>query len=178
MRRWGIPIAALVLLMAGAFWYQERLSRSRASFPAPDFSVIDLQGNHHRLSEFRGKVVLLNIWATWCAPCRQEMPSMEVLQRKFEGRDFVILAVSQDEDGRSAVEPFVKEFGLTFPVMLDPQGEVGQKYGVTGYPETFLIDKSGTVQLRHIGFANWADERNQSEILKLIGAPAGSPAST
>src|SRR5207244_738508 len=83
-------------------------------------------------------VVLLNVWTTWCPPCRKEMPALEALYRRLQGGDFVMLAASQDVDGQSTVLPYLREGGFTFPVLLDVRGEVGKKYGVTGYPETFI----------------------------------------
>lgn len=123
---------------------------------APDFVLPDLNGQVVRLSQLKGKVVMLNIWATWCPPCRKEMPTMEVLYKKMRGADFVMLAASQDVDGKSTVAPYLQEGGLTFPVLLDVNGEVGKKYGVTGYPETFIIDRQGTIVHRHIGYNDWA----------------------
>ncbi len=170
MRRWAAPVTALVILLAGALWYQQYLARVRAGFPAPDFALPDLGGNLRRLSDFRGKVVLLNVWATWCAPCREEMPSMEQLHRALRNEEFAILAVSQDQDGARAVAPFVEEFGITFPVLIDPRGEVARKFGVTGYPETFIIDKDGKVLIHHIGYQNWADPSVQKMLRDLVHA--------
>ena len=96
----------------------------RTPASAPDFAVTDLRGQAVRLSALRGKVVLVNLWTTWCAPCRQEMPSLERLYRRLAGRGFQVLAVSQDEEGSRAVEPFVRELNLTFPVLIDRNGRV------------------------------------------------------
>lgn len=172
MRRWLVPLAALVLLGAGALWFQQTSSRVRSTFPAPDFTARDLNGRPLRLSDLRGKVVFLNLWATWCAPCREEMPSMEMLQREMAGQDFVIVAVSEDANGAEAVRPFVSEFGFTFPILLSPNGEVGRKYGITGYPETFIIDKTGKVVVHYVGPRNWADGGVRAMLRGLIDAPA------
>lgn len=158
MRRWVLPFAFLLLGLAAAFYYQQQQAVGRAGFPAPDFALQDLRGQTHRLSEFRGRIIFLNVWATWCAPCRMEMPSMEHLYRRLNGKDFVMLAVSEDEDGRAAAQPFVDELGITFPVLLDPQGVVPPRYGVTGYPETFVIDREGHVIHHTIGPENWESE--------------------
>ena len=95
---------------------------------------------------------------------------MEALHRRLAGQDFVLLAVSEDEAARSAVQPYVEELGLTFPVLLDPAGEVSRKFGVTGYPESFLIDKQGMVILRHIGFQDWTDSEVETMIRRLLAA--------
>jgi thiol-disulfide isomerase/thioredoxin len=171
VRRALLPIAALAILSAGALWYQQTTGRARGSFPAPDFVARDLQGKPIRLSELRGKVVFLNLWATWCAPCREEMPSLEMLQRDMAGMDFVILAVSEDATGAEAVKPYVDEFGFTFPILLSPDGAVGRKYGITGYPETFIIDKSGQVVVHHVGPRHWADSGVRAMLRQLIDAP-------
>lgn len=172
MRRALLPVAALALLSAGALWYQQTASRARGSFPAPDFVARDLNGIPVRLSDLRGKVVFLNLWATWCAPCREEMPSMEMLHRDLAGEDFVILAVSEDATGLEAVKPFSDEFGFSFPILLSPDGEVGRKYGITGYPETFIIDKSGQVVVHHVGPRHWADSSVRAMLRQMISAPA------
>jgi len=137
---------------------------------APDFAVPDLAGHAVRLSALRGKVVVLNLWATWCPPCREEMPSMERLYGRLRDRDFQLLAVSQDEDGSSAVEPFVKQLGITFPVLIDPERQVGERYGVWGYPETFIIDRNGYVVERVIGPRDWATPTQIAMLEALIAA--------
>jgi peroxiredoxin len=137
---------------------------------APDFSVPDLRGQVFRLSAFRGRVVLVNLWTTWCAPCRQEMPSMELLYQKLKGRDFALLAVSQDEEGKRAVAPFVEEMKITFPVLVDPEHQVGDRYAVTGYPETFVIDRNGKVVEHVIGPRDWMAPEWLSKLEALIAA--------
>ncbi len=124
--------------------------------PAPDFVLPNLDGQATRLSNFRGKVILLNVWATWCAPCRDEMPTLERLQEHLAHEDFVVFAVSQDVDGLATVKPYVSEYGYTFPVLIDVGGEIGRRYGVTGYPESFVIDRSGQVVYHHVGYNDWA----------------------
>ncbi len=122
---------------------------------APDFTFPDMDGKPVSLSQFRGKVVFLNIWATWCGPCRIEMPDMEKLYRKFKKEDLVILAVSIDRLGEPVVKPFVKELELTFPILLSPDGRVQRIYMVNALPSSFIIDKSGRVVTRVVGARNW-----------------------
>lgn len=144
---------------------------------APDFAAPDLRGQAVSLSSLRGKVVVVNVWTTWCPPCRQEMPSMERLAAHFRGRDFQLLAVSQDEGDREKVEAFARELGLTFPVLLDPQRQVGERFGVWGYPETFVIDRNGYVVERVIGPREWDSPASIAAIEALIAAgetPAAS----
>lgn len=122
---------------------------------APDFTLTDKNGKKVTLSSFRGKVVLLNFWATWCPPCRQEMPSMEKLFQSFHDRtDFVMLAVDSQEP-LTTVEPFLKKYGYTFPILLDTTGEVGSMYSVTGIPTTYLIDAQGRVIAGKVGAHDW-----------------------
>lgn len=128
-----------------------------AGQPAPDFTLPMLNGGEARLSDYKGKIVFLNIWATWCGPCREEMPSMEKLYQDLKGRDFEILAVSIDAQGSAAVAPFVKEHKLSFPILIDSQSKIGRLYKTTGIPETFIIDKNGIIVSKVIGYRNWFD---------------------
>ena len=119
--------------------------------PAPDFALAAPDGEVMRLSDFRGQTVVLNFWATWCGPCRAEMPE---LQRVYEERsaagDLVVLAVNVQESA-GAVEAFFEEFELTFPTVLDAQGEVTEEYGLLGLPGTFFIDADGVLRSRVLG---------------------------
>ena len=145
---------------------------------APDFAVSDLEGRTVRLSALRGKVVVLNLWTTWCPPCVEEMPSIERLYSTLRGDDFALLAVSQDEDGKRAVEPFVARNRFSFPVFLDPEHQVGDRYGVWGYPETFVIDRNGLVVEHVIGPRDWASPATVGALRELIAArdDSGRPA--
>jgi peroxiredoxin len=144
---------------------------------APDFAVPDLSGQAVRLSALRGKVVLVSLWTTWCPPCREEMPSMERLYQKLGPQGLVLLAVSQDDGGRAVVEPFVKGLGITFPVLIDPEHQVGSAYGVWGYPETFIIDREGRIAERVIGPRTW-DAPAQVEALERLLAAGGPGTAT
>ena len=143
---------------------------------APDFVATDLKGQRVHLSALRGKVVLLNLWATWCPPCRDEMPSMERLYTRLRGRDFEVLAVSQDEGEAEEVRALVRELKLTFPVLVDPERQVGERYGVWGYPESFVIDRTGHVVERVIGPREWDAAAQVSAFEALLAGPAdGAP---
>lgn len=133
---------------------------------APGFTLTDLKGYTVSLKSLRGKVVFLNVWATWCGPCQQELPSIEKLYDEFKGyKDFVIVAVSEDSDGRKAATPFLVKHRYHFPVLLDPANEVGDEYGVAGIPETFIIDRQGRVVAHHLGPFDWA-RRDFTEALR------------
>lgn len=124
--------------------------------PAPDFTLPGLDGQMVRLADFRGKVVLLNIWATWCPPCVEEMPSMEALYQKLKAEGFEILAVSVDVSGAEAVRPFMEKHRLNFPALTDTDGTVKSLYQTTGVPESFIIDKDGVIVEKVIGPRDWA----------------------
>lgn len=172
MKRLLAVLLPLVLVLGAVAWVQIRQSRSRLGYPAPDFTLPDLSGRRHTLSQYRGKVIFLNLWATWCPPCREEMPGMQKLYRELAGSDFVMLAVSEDADGAAAVEPFVRELGLTFPVLLDPVGNLPHRLGITGYPETFVIDRHGNIVRHFVGPYDWTDPRYVEYFRSLINAPA------
>lgn len=121
---------------------------------AVDVTIRDLQGKEVTLSQFKGKVVMLNFWATWCPPCREEMPSMDALYQKFKGKDLVILAASIDEDPKTVSE-FMKKNNYIMPAYHDPEKKAGSVYGITGVPETFIIGKSGMIEEKIIGPVDW-----------------------
>ena len=123
--------------------------------PAPNFQLRDLNGHLITLSDLRGKVVLLNFWATWCGPCRVEMPAMEQLYRMFQRKDFEILAVSTDAQGVAITRPFQQENRLTFPILHDPDYRVGLTYGARSLPMTFLIDRLGIIRHQVFGARDW-----------------------
>ncbi len=123
---------------------------------APDFTLPGLDGAMVRLADQKGKVVFLNIWATWCPPCVEEMPSMEKLYQQLKGEDFEILAVSIDKSGAEAVLPFMKKHKLNFAALIDSKETLKHKYQTTGVPETFIIDKNGIIVEKVIGPRNWA----------------------
>lgn len=125
--------------------------------PAPDFTFSGINGNMVSLSDYRGKVVLVNIWATWCPSCVDEMPSMENLYQKLKNEDFEILAVSIDSLGAEVVEPFMKKYKLTFPALMDSEGTLRIAYSTTGVPESFIIDKGGRLVKKIIGPLDWTN---------------------
>ena len=124
--------------------------------PAPGFTLPGLDGNMVSLSDYRGHVVLVNVWATWCPPCVDEMPSMEKLYRELKGENFEILAVSIDALGKKAVAPFMKKYNLSFPALMDPDGTIKTLYQTTGVPESFIINQEGILIEKVIGPKDWA----------------------
>jgi peroxiredoxin len=118
--------------------------------PAPEFALFTPEGEEVKLSEFRGQPVLINFWATWCAPCRIEMPAMQDRFTKYADEGLIILAVDFDEPA-SDVAAFRDELGLTFSLLLDPGAEIQKLYRVRGYPSSFFVDRDGIIQVQHIG---------------------------
>jgi cytochrome c biogenesis protein CcmG, thiol:disulfide interchange protein DsbE len=123
--------------------------------PAPDITVSALNGSSLKLSELKGKVVLLNFWATWCPPCREEIPSLMKLNAAMKGKPYQMVAVSMDEGGKPAIEEFFRTSGYQLSAYTDPDGKAAAAYGVTGFPETFIIDKNGIIVRKIIGPLDW-----------------------
>jgi len=136
--------------------------------PAPNFQLRDLNGRLVTLSDLRGKVVLLNFWATWCGPCRVEMPAMEELYRTFSRKDFEILAVSTDAQGVSVTRPFQQENHLTFPILHDADYHVGLTYGARTLPMTFMVDRRGVVRHQIFGARDWEASEAQQLVQMLM----------
>ena len=129
-----------------------QLTATSEPLPAPDFTLPDSAAKKYSLKDYRGKVIMLNFWATWCPPCRREIPSMERLYEKYKGKDFVVLALNQME-GEDQVFAFTGDIGvdLTFPILFDKESSVSRTYGVQGLPTTYIIDKKGNLRFRAIG---------------------------
>jgi len=145
------------------FWGDLGIVRIDGKFTAPSFTLKDLNGEEVKLEDHRGKIVFLNFWATWCPPCRDEMPSMEKLYTEFKDRDFTMLAVDLRE-GTKKVRAFKERFKLNFPILLDYDGRVGLRYGVRSIPTTYLIDREGYVIGGALGARDWASK----EVFELI----------
>lgn len=124
--------------------------------PAPAINVISMGDQLVTLDSLKGKVVLLNFWATWCPPCREEIPSMIRLNKMMAGKPFAMVCVSVDEGGKKAVSDFLKNTGYSLPVYIDPTGQAPKVYGLTGVPETFIIDKNGIVAKKVVGPMDWS----------------------
>lgn len=149
------------------------IARFKKKVKAPSFTLKDLNGNEVRLDDLRGKIVALNFWATWCPPCREEMPSMEKLYRKFKDKDFIMLAIDMREDGRK-VKAFKEKFGLSFPIPLDSNGAVGSDYGIRSIPTTYFIDREGYAIGVALGARDWSSPETFGLINQLLGIPPAS----
>jgi peroxiredoxin len=121
-----------------------------------DFTLPDLRGHAVQLSALRGKVVFINVWATWCPPCVEEMPTMQRLHEQLRARGLVVLAVSLDALGEQVVAPFMRDYRLTFTTLLDPKGTIERLYRTGGVPESFIVDKQGRLVEKIVGPRDWA----------------------
>jgi peroxiredoxin len=142
--------------------------RPSVGTPAPDFRLTDLQGKSVALSDYHGKVVLLNFWATWCGPCRVEMPAMEALYRSMQSKGLEILAVSVDQQGTAVTRPFQEAMGLSFPILHDQDYQVGLTYGARTLPMTFAIDRNGVIRQLIFGARDWNSPEARSGIEKVL----------
>lgn len=166
-------VIALLTLPAHAAWEQPKLGHKLTAVsrptPAPDFTLPDMDDEPYTFSDFRGKVVILNFWATWCPPCRREMPSMERLYQKFNGDSFTVLAINQMEDG-DHVFAYTGQLDVdpTFTILFDSDSTVSQAYGVKGLPTTYLIDKKGIIRYRAIGGREFDHPEVEKQIKQLM----------
>ncbi|MGH7537527.1 MAG: TlpA disulfide reductase family protein [Gemmatimonadales bacterium] len=163
----GILAAALAIGVVATI--RSQLHPLGVGDSAPEFRAVRLPGGRPAsLADYRGQVILLNIWATWCDPCRVEMPSKERLWRAFQGNDFRVVAVSIDKGDSTLVNAFVKELGLTFDILHDQPGTIQAIYQTTGVPESFVIDREGVMVKKVIGASAWDAEVNQILIRRLL----------
>ena len=138
--------------------------------PPPALALKGLGGASHRLADYRGKVVLVNFWATWCGPCRDEMPSIQELKDKLAGKPFVVLAVNLDEP-ESRIRKFLSQMKLDFPILLDPERAVARAWGARILPASFVIGPDGRIRYSLVGELDWRHELVVSRISELL--PAG-----
>jgi thiol-disulfide isomerase/thioredoxin len=186
-RRWleavGLILGLAALLVVAALWSQSTprgdAGGAADAFdvarvppaPAPDFELTGLDGKPVRLGDFRGRVVFLNFWATWCPPCREEMPAMQALAAELEKQGLVVLALNYEESAETA-EAYIRETGLTLPVLLDAEGAVARRYRVTGLPASFFVDRRGALVGSVLGIRDWQGAGARRYIEGLL-RPAG-----
>lgn len=139
-----------VLLIAGRDAEGQSVNLAKIGEPIGDFELLDLEGKAVKLSDYAGKTVLINAWATWCPPCRAEMPALEAYYQQYQQSDFVVLAVNAGEPQQLAAE-FINSYKYTFPVVLDPEAHTLLEMGITGFPTSILVDKKGIVKYIHVG---------------------------
>lgn len=165
----ALLVAAFAALFVLAWTQRNRFTPVDAGSRAPSFSATTLDGRPFSIDSARGRVVILNVWATWCTPCRTEMPALERLSQVFRGRNVEIVAVSTDDDP-VLVRPFVEQLGLTFTVVHDDDDVLGKRYLVNGLPTTFIIDKQGNIARRELGARVWDDPVYIAYIEELLRA--------
>jgi thiol-disulfide isomerase/thioredoxin len=141
----------------------------KEGFLAPQFALNDLSGNLVRLTDLKGKVVLLNFWASWCAPCRREIPSLERLYQMRKDKGFKIVAVNGERASPSQIASFADANGMSFPILLNPQGDVGGNYWVRAIPTSFLLDKKGVIRWKIVGGREWDGPDVLGTIDRLLG---------
>jgi peroxiredoxin len=171
-RRLIVTLGGLVILALafGIVWLQSsKYEPLMVGMAAPDFSLPDIQGKTVRLSDYRGKVVFVNFWATWCKPCKEEMPSMEILWENFKSEDFVMLAISMDRvTTKKDIPPFIESMNLTFPILTDSWGQTDKRYKLMGVPETYIIDQNGVLREKVIGPRDWTLKDSVATVVQLL----------
>lgn len=163
----GIVPVLLVLLVTALLLIScsnEKEKKAEIGKPAPNFTLTDLQGNEWQLTDLRGKVIFINFWATWCPPCVEEMPDMEALNKKMANAPFKMITILSNDRPDFAAQ-MVKKIGATFSVLIDPDSLVGNQYGLTGVPETFIIDPQGILRKKFLGPRPW----NSQEAMDMLG---------
>ena len=167
---WGILGVAILAVGAVTWFVPAGDAGVEIGDTIPEYSAPDLDGDEISFEDLRGKVVLVSVWATWCGPCRVEMPSIQALYDRYNDEGFTVLAVSIDTDPRykRKVKEFRDQYELTFPILLDPANEITRTLETVGVPENFVIDKQGRIVKRVIGASNWNTEANRSLIEELL----------
>ncbi len=158
---------SLVVIAFSIFSAMSLASSGLTGQPAPDFALKSSSGDNLRLSEYRGDVVMINFWATWCGPCRQEMPLLDELYSRYQRVGFNLLGVNIDDDSQKALN-MVSELGVTFPVLFDARKEVSKLYQVDAMPVTVIVDREGTVRHVHQGYKPGYEEKYLDQIRSLL----------
>ncbi|MGQ4810532.1 Thiol-disulfide oxidoreductase ResA [Candidatus Entotheonellaceae bacterium PAL068K] len=179
-QHWGVTLLwlapALFLLLVVIYGVLTRQAppddaAPRVGQPLADFTLPDLQGQPVQLSALRGRVVFLNVWATWCPPCVEEMPTIQRLYDQLHEHGLTVLTISLDALGVQVVAPFMRNYQLTFPALLDTQGIVERLYRTSGVPESFIVDKHGRLVEKIVGPRDWAHPRRLVMFERLLAAP-------
>ena len=174
-QQWRV-VGAIVAALGGALWFgsyqlKDELVGVDVGTTAPSFGGATIEGavKAKSLADYKGKVVLLNVWATWCGPCRTEMPSIEALHQALGPKGLHVVAISIDDPGQAdAIRKFVADYKLTFEILHDSARAVQGAYQTTGVPETFIIAADGTIRKKFIGEANWNSAPNRALITQLL----------
>lgn len=160
-------LKAVILFLLCVFLLMPLSHAGTVSGPAPDFTLKSRSGENLKLSEYRGDVVMINFWASWCAPCRQEMPLLEELYKKYSDLGFTLLAVNVEEDSSKA-DDLLKEIPVTFPVLFDNTNKVSKLYNVVAMPSTVIVDRDGNMRYLHRGYLPGYEEQYKKQVKELI----------
>lgn len=163
-----MKLASFLLMLALALPAWGQALKPWAGGATPALELTDAEGKLHRLADYRGHAVLVNFWATWCVPCRTEMPAIERLYRRYRAEGLEVAAINLDALSTDGVHAFLKEVSVTFPVLLDPQWSTTSAYRVLGLPTTYLIDASGDVVAREVGARDWDDAATHAAVTRLL----------
>lgn len=157
MRRMSLPLLVLLLVISSATHAEQALTLIDSAVPAPDFQLQDMDGKLHRLSDYRGKPVIINFWTTWCPPCREEIPSMNRAWQQLEQEGIAMLAINMGED-EETIFIFSADYPADFPILMDVDGKVIEDWPVKGLPTTYIVAPDGTIAYRAIGSREWDDK--------------------
>jgi peroxiredoxin len=156
-----------LLVTVGMIISAGQLQAASPPSPAPDFTLKSRTGENIKLSELRGQVVMVNFWASWCGPCRQEMPILDQLYQRYQPMGFTLLGINVEEDS-AAADKILKEIPVTFPVLYDTKHKVSERYQVRAMPSTYLIDRDGKLRYLHKGYKSGTEEAYQQQLRELI----------
>jgi peroxiredoxin len=174
MLLWLTPVAFLLFVLAYGILNREPADSHdtvpRVGQPMADFTLPDLGGRNVQLSALRGKVVFINVWATWCPPCIEEMPTIQRLHEHLHARGLEVLSISLDALGAQVVAPFMRDYRLTFPALLDPKGTIERLYRTGGVPESFVVDKQGRLVEKIVGPRDWLHPHILATFERLLAA--------
>ncbi|KGD62231.1 redoxin domain-containing protein [Alcanivorax jadensis T9] len=157
----------MLVIGALALIFSSNALAAEEGAPAPDFTLKTLDGSNLKLSEQRGTVILLNFWASWCGPCRTEMPLLDDLYQEYRDYGFTVLGVNLDEN-RDQADRLLDKIPVTFPVLFDPQNSTSETYGVDAMPTTVLIDRNGVVRHHHRGYKDGYMDKYEDQVKALV----------
>jgi thiol-disulfide isomerase/thioredoxin len=166
LMRANVVVAAIVLTLSATI-----AAAVEPGSPAPGFDAPTFDNKPIRLVDYRGKVVFVDFWASWCSPCRQSLPLYDKLSGEFPTSDFAVVAINVDENAADA-KKFLAEHPVKYTIVQNPKGDIPKAFGIDGMPSSYLIDRDGTIRDRHVGFEPKDIDALRGEIAKLIGAPA------